>query len=332
MIDVPSRYFVSIIIPIKNPGLLFQRVLDAVLSQTTDFEYEIIIIDSGSTDNSISLIESRIEKNIRLVQIDPKEYGHGKTRNYGVSLSNAKYCVLLTHDATPYNENWLSEMVLIAESDEQIAGVFGRHVAYENANYFTKRELKLHFDGFVGNEIVELDDRVRYESELGYKQFLHFFSDNNALIRRSVWENYPYPDVSFAEDQLWAKSIIEAGYKKAYSDNSIVYHSHDYSLIERLQRSFDESNAFNRLFGYDIMPRISTMLKVWLGVTMSELKDAVRSKQWEKNKIKMLKQPIYNFMKFFGMYLGVHNSFLSISMLEKLSYDKKLYKGLRKSA
>ncbi|MCC4854074.1 glycosyltransferase, partial [Vibrio lentus] len=149
-----------------------------------------------------------------------EDFGHGKTRNYGVSISNAKYCVLLTHDATPFNEDWLAEAVSIAERDDDIAGVFGRHVAYDHANFFTKRELKLHFDGFIGHEVVQLEDKVRYKSELGYKQFLHFFSDNNALIRRSVWEKIPYPDVNFSEDQLWAKAIIEAGYKKAYADKS----------------------------------------------------------------------------------------------------------------
>lgn len=323
---------VSIIIPIKNPGSVFKRVLDSVLNQKTNFDYEVIIIDSGSTDNTLEMVKKLDNEHVRLVEIEPEDFGHGKTRNYGVSLSSAKYCVLLTHDATPYNEEWLSEAVALAESDEDIAGVFGRHIAYEHANYFTERELNLHFDGFIGNEVVHLDDEERYQSELGYKQFLHFFSDNNALIRRSVWKKIPYPDVNFAEDQLWAKSIIESGYKKAFSNKSIVFHSHDYSLVERLQRSFDESNAFHRLFGYDIMPGLTTMFKIWIGVTKSELSDAIKSNSWKSNKRVVLRQPIYNFMKFFGMYLGVHNKLLSRSLVEKLSYDKKLYKGLRKGS
>jgi rhamnosyltransferase len=301
-----------------------------VLYQKTNFYYELIIIDSGSTDNTIEEIKKLSISNLRLVEIKPDDFGHGKTRNYGVSLSQAKYCALLTHDATPVNEHWLSEAVSLAESDDDIAGVFGRHIAYENANYFTKRELRLHFDGFIGNEIVKLDDGLRYQNETGYKQFLHFFSDNNALIRRSVWQKIPYPDVDFAEDQLWAKSIIEAGYKKAYADNAIVFHSHDYNLIERLQRSFDESNAFYRLFGYDIMPNIITMIKVWIGITRTELIDAIKSKQEEVSFFSLARQPVYNFMKYFGMYLGVHNKLISKRILSRLSYDKKLYKGLRK--
>ncbi|MGL5109298.1 MAG: glycosyltransferase family A protein [Vibrio ordalii] len=322
---------VSIIIPIKNPGSIFERVFESVVTQIVDFEYDVIIVDSGSTDGSIDFIKS-YDGNVKvnLLKIQPSEFGHGKTRNYAISHSNSKYCAILTHDATPFNQYWLYEAVSLAESDDDIAGVFGRHIAYENANYFTKRELRLHFDGFIGNEIVKLDDELRYQNETGYKQFLHFFSDNNALIRRSIWQKIPYPDVDFAEDQLWAKSIIEAGYKKAYADNAIVFHSHDYNLIERLQRSFDESNAFYRLFGYDIMPNIITMIKVWIGITRTELIDAIKSKQEEVNFFPLARQPIYNFMKYFGMYLGVHNKLISTRLLEKLSYDKKLYKGLRK--
>ncbi|MEJ8575004.1 glycosyltransferase family 2 protein, partial [Microbaculum marinum] len=95
-------------------------------------------------------------------------------------------------------------------------------------------------------------DPVRYESDPGWRQFLHFYSDNNSCLRRSVWEKIPYPDVEFAEDQIWAHRVIEAGYAKAYADDAVVRHSHDYGPLERFQRAFDESNAFRVLFGYSL--------------------------------------------------------------------------------
>jgi rhamnosyltransferase len=322
---------VSVVIPIKNPGAIFKRVFDSVISQNTDFNFDVIIIDSGSTDGTIEFINNYNGIiNVKLITIHPSEFGHGKTRNLAVSLSKSKYCALLTHDAVPKNVSWLFNLVKLAEDDPQVAGVFGRHEAYDNATFFTKRELNLHFDGFVGSEIVQLDDKSRYERDLGYKQFLHFFSDNNALIRKSVWEALPYRDVNFSEDQLWAKDIIEAGYKKAYANEAVVYHSHDYSLIERLQRSFDESNAFKRLFGYDIMPSFTTFLKVWFGVTLSEMRAFFNSSEWRNNLIHIFRQPLFNAMKYFGMYIGVHNRFLSRRFIGALSYDKKLYDGLRK--
>ena len=149
------------------------------------------------------------------MEISPSEFGHGKTRNLAVSQTTGEYAVLITHDALPYNLHWLAAMVALADSDPRIAGVFGRHCAYPEASPYTKRDLDGHFGNFAGQPVVWLDDKARYDRDEPYRQRLHFFSDNNALVRRSVWEQIPYPDVDFAEDQIWAQQIIEAGWKRA---------------------------------------------------------------------------------------------------------------------
>ena len=91
----------SVVIPTKNPGAIFQRVLDAVETQETKWPYEILVIDSGSTDGTVDFIQSR--KNVRLHQILSTEFGHGKTRNLGVSMTSGEFVAMLTHDALPVN-------------------------------------------------------------------------------------------------------------------------------------------------------------------------------------------------------------------------------------
>lgn len=70
--------------------------------------------------------------------------------------------------------------------------------------------LQEHFARF-GNEnhIFEIteENRKLYEEDEGYRQYLAFFSDNNSCLRRSVWEQIPYDDVDYAEDQFWARKI-----------------------------------------------------------------------------------------------------------------------------
>ena len=70
---------VSIVIPTKNGGHLFEKVLDAVFKQKTEYEYEVICVDSGSKDGTLDVIR---KYPCRLFQIEPSEFGHGKTRNY----------------------------------------------------------------------------------------------------------------------------------------------------------------------------------------------------------------------------------------------------------
>jgi rhamnosyltransferase len=318
----------SVIIPTKNPGPIFRRVLQMVLAQSTSFDYEVLIVDSGSTDGTMRYIESLSDPRVRLHCIDPSTFGHGRTRNLAISLTTGEYAVLITHDATPANTQWLAEMVSTADSDLAIAGVFGRHVAYPTASPRTARELELHFAGFESQRVVFLDDPMRYANDLGYRQFLHFFSDNNALIRRSVWQVLPYPDVDFAEDQIWACRAIEAGYKKAYARDGVVMHSHDYDLVERLQRSFDEAYAFRRLFGYVLCQGLVHLFGSWLALTRRDIAFMFSAGLWRSHIRDTLILPFDNLMRVAGHYLGSRGDNLPESIRRYLSRDKRIMMGL----
>ncbi len=259
----------AVIIPTKNAGAQFRNVLEAVLKQKTPWEYEVLVIDSGSSDGTVEYVKSK--KDVRLHQIPAKDFGHGKTRNLGISLTSGEFAVMLTQDALPASDSWLFELVSAAEQSDSVAGAFGRHIAYTHDGPLLARELKLHFDGFLQWPcVVRMEDEEHYKVSVGYRRLLHFFSDNNACLRRSVWEKIPYPEVDFAEDQLWAKRIIQAGYAKAYADKAIVYHSHTFGFVELCRRSFDESRAFQRLFGYELCPTVLHMLAQSVRTTISD--------------------------------------------------------------
>ena len=76
-----------------------------------------------------------------MFEIPPNEFGHGKTRNFGIEMSNSEYVAFLTQDALPINEEWLTNLVNCIDTDENIAGAFGKHLAYPNANPYTIRDI-----------------------------------------------------------------------------------------------------------------------------------------------------------------------------------------------
>lgn len=240
----------SVIIPTKNPGAVFRRVLDRVLEQVAPWPFEVLVIDSGSSDGTVEFTRSR--EQVRLLTIPPQEFGHGRTRNFAIARSSGDFAVLLTHDALPADTDWLRNLVAAVEQHPEVAGAFGRHIAYPEASPYTHRDIDAHFQGFLAHPVIvgKDTDRARYEQDQGWRQFLHYYSDNNSCLRRTVWERFPYPDVEFAEDQIWARDIVEAGWQKAYAHDAAVYHSHDYAVFERLQRAYDEACAFRTLFGY----------------------------------------------------------------------------------
>lgn len=244
----------SIIIPTFNGGDIFKRVLDAISRQQTPWDYEVIIIDSGSRDDTVEISRefAKVFASTILYAIKNEDFGHGCTRNLGAQLSRGDFLVFLTQDALPADELWLYELVDAVAKDSSIAGAFGRHVAYDSADPFTKRDLEEHFAGLKAFPLCNRNlDHHRYLiGDISWRQVLHYFSDNSSCLRRSAWERYPYPDIEFGEDQAWAAIIIENGLSKAYAYDSIVYHSHDYDEAETEARAYTESVFFREMFGY----------------------------------------------------------------------------------
>lgn len=323
-----ARYRCSVVIPAKNamPGLT--QVLESVLTQETPWPFEVIVIDSGSRDGTVEHVASL--EGVRLIEIAPESFGHGRTRNMGVAAADAQYVAFLTHDALPADQHWLANLVAAAEQDSGIAGVFGRHIAYETASPFTRNDLDRHFEGFLAHPLVvhrDLDPQ-KYENDTGWRQFLHFYSDNNSLLRKSVWEKIPYPDVEFAEDQLWARAVIEAGYAKAYAPGATVYHSHDYSPLEQLRRAFDESRNFKKYFGYELGGTFLSFLKSLVEMPAQPFFQQLDQTRFGKVTVRhRLIRSGQRAGLVTGHFLGARHQLLPAGVSRVLSLDHKLYKA-----
>lgn len=316
----------SVVIPAKNGGDLLIKVVEQVLAQRTPWPFEVLVIDSGSSDNSIDALR---KLPVAIHTIPGHEFGHGKTRNLGASLSKGEFIVYLTHDALPANGDWLHALVDAASTSPETAGAFGAHLPYPDASPMLKKELSLHFMGFGSSaNIVCMDDAVRYKNDVGYRQFLHYFSNNNSCLRRSIWEKIPFKDVDFAEDQLWARDVVEAGYAKAYAPMALVYHSHNFGITETYRRAFDESRALNRIFGYRLAPSLAHALWQTVRLSRRDWKWIAEDKLAAPEKLAwMLKIPFLNLAKMGGFYLGGHHNKLSERVTNSISRDKKLFKS-----
>ena len=104
---------VSIIIPCYNGEKYIKRCLDSILSQ--DYEdFEIILINDGSTDSSDKIIKSYHDERLRYFKNDNQ--GIGKTRNFGISMAKGEFVTFL--DIDDYlNNKAISKMVECAYKD-----------------------------------------------------------------------------------------------------------------------------------------------------------------------------------------------------------------------
>lgn len=294
---------VSIVIPTKNAGDGFEEVLNSIFAQATDLKYEVICVDSGSSDSTLEIIA---KYPVRLYEIPPQDFGHGKTRNYGASKARGEYIVFITQDALPASNTWLDNFVRAMSEDDQIAGGFGIHYPYPDCNLFDKRDIKAHFDRFgKENRVMYIDDQQRWLSDESYMHELCFFSDNNSCVKRSVFEKHPYPDVEYAEDQIWMRQMLELGYKKVYCPAAPVFHSHNYRGRVLSKRFFDEYKGLYEIHGYLIAERKLDLVRLFKDLTISDIRYVRSQKLSKRQKLASIVLSLSrNYRRCFAGYLG----------------------------
>ena len=229
---------VSIVIPARNEGKNIGQCLQAVNKQEAPYAFEIIVIDSGSTDNTVEIVNQY--PLVRLVQIEPGEFGHGRTRNLGAEMANGHYIVFLNADAIPVNTNWLSLLIEPLTRDKTIAGVFSRHVPKEDCFLYMVRDLQ---NAMPGKKILR--------THAGKMDFM-LFSTVSAAVSKETWRQFPFDnDIIIAEDQDWAKKVLNNGKKILYEPASMVSHSHNYTprqLMENKRKVARASARFKNRF------------------------------------------------------------------------------------
>lgn len=217
---------ISIVIPTKNAGPLFREVLDGVFSQPS--EYEVLVVDSGSTDETLDIAA---DYPLDVIEIPPEEFDHGGTRNLGAERTDGEFIVYLTQDASP-TDGWLKNLVAPLREDGTIAGAYSRQVPREEATPM-KRHFYAQFypDASETRSIAE-GDRLTADDV--------FFSNVSSVVRRSVWEDHPFPeDCLMSEDQHWARAVLREGHAIRYESDSVVRHSHSEGVVDIFRRYFD---------------------------------------------------------------------------------------------
>jgi len=112
---------VSVIIPTYNRGQFIVQALESVLSQTFH-DYEIVVIDDGSKDNTREILK-RFESKIRPIYQDNQ--GISKTRNRGIKESFGEYIAFLDSDDY-WTSDKLAQQVKILDSKPKVGIVYGR--------------------------------------------------------------------------------------------------------------------------------------------------------------------------------------------------------------
>ncbi|MCK4829997.1 glycosyltransferase, partial [bacterium] len=214
---------VSIVILTKKGGSLFQSCLDTIYDQIVDFSFEVVIVDSGSTDGTLQYIK---KYPVRLYEIKSHEFSFGRTRDYAFGLSKGRYIVTLSQDVVPVNGNWLKKLI--------------EPLAQDSA------------DVVQGKVIVPVDREIFYWEKKGFFYFTRegaeFFekygeiglSCCNLAIKRQAWEDTRFGGALMNEDKVIQRKLYEKGYRIVWAPDAIAYHGHSYNLKSLKNRCENE--------------------------------------------------------------------------------------------
>ncbi len=242
----------SVMIPSKNAGPLFEEVLRGLRDQDYPGEVELLVVDSGSSDDTIGLAR---HYGARVETIPPQEFNHGLTRDYGIGLTRGEIIVLMTQDAVPADRRLLSALAAALE-DPEVGGAYARQLPRPEANVLTRRNLNGWFTGRTEPEVRRIEDLEAYRSLNPWKRFaLCNFDNVCSAVRRSAWEPIRFKRNNFGEDIAWCKAALEQGWKIAYNPDACVVHSHDQrSAHYQYKRGYMHHQLVYRMFRLRAIP------------------------------------------------------------------------------
>jgi rhamnosyltransferase len=296
---------ITVVIPAKDGGADLVRCLGAIARQRVDEEVEVVVVDSGSQDGSAA--EAR-RLGARVHEIDPAEFGHGRTRNLGASLARGETFVFTSQDAYAADERWLAALTAPLGSNGDVAGVYGRQLPHADA---TPPE-RYFLDFLYG-----AGERVQSWAGPGEPTFeATLFSNVNGAIPRAVWSEFPFADdLIMSEDQEWSRRVLLAGRTLVYEPRALVFHSHVYTVASAFRRFFDSGVSAERSYASGGAAPVSALRNAAARYAEGEL-----AWLWRTGQRRWIPYTAaYELAKFTGLQLGRRHRRLPVSLKRRLS-------------
>src|SRR5205807_1385612 len=208
-------------------------------------------------DDLVRAVEAAVERGVRVIDVLPAEFSHGGTRNLLMERSSGSHVAFLTADAIPASDRWLAELLAGFDDGPDVALVYGPYTPRPDSSPTVRRELEEFFRDLAPDGQPRVDRGLGPADRRPGK--VTYYTDANGCIARWAWERVPYRPVTYAEDQLLALDMLDAGFAKVFRPRAAVIHSHDYPPRELFGRFFDEFRALREVYGHveEVGPRHS---------------------------------------------------------------------------
>ena len=219
---------VAVIMRTKNSAWVVGDTLAGLFSQVWT-NFELLVVDSGSTDNTLDIVR---KYPCRIIEIEPTAYVPGIVLNMAVAQTKGDIVVFLNSDTVPQHPEALGNL-LAAFADPRVQAAYARQIPRPEAHAWVCRDYAISFPA------------------TGTAPSWITLSLPMAAVRRGILESRPfYTDSWASEDTEWGKWAKSQGFTIQYVPEAVAMHSHNYTLRQIYGRRFVEGEADAFIYGH----------------------------------------------------------------------------------
>ena len=227
-IDQPkSTPHASVVIRCHNEADHIGKLLSELKRQSfTDFE--VVVVDSGSDDGTVDIVES---EDVVLEHISKEDFSFGRSLNIGCGAAGGEFLVFISAHCYPEHEDWLRNL-LAGFEDDKVALVYGKQRGIPESHFSEQQIFK------------------RWFPEVSAPRQEGPFANNaNAAIRKTLWEQHHYDEtLTGLEDLAWAQQVMRDGWWVSYRADAGVVHVHHETPSQIRNRYRREAITFQKMF------------------------------------------------------------------------------------
>lgn len=284
----------SIVIRTYNEGKWLAEVLAACAAQDdSEFSFEIVIVDSGSTDDTLAIAE---KYGARITHIKKSDFTFGRSLNVGCEFADGRFLVFISGHCIPIGDQWLADLIRPLH-EEKVAFTYGRQQGRAGITKFSEEQLFKKY--FPEHSSIPQDG---------------FFCNNaNSAVPKAIWEKYKFDEeVTGLEDMVLGKQLVADGHEIGYVAEASVIHLHEESWPKVKTRYEREAIALQ-----DIMPEVHIRFRDFIRFTLAgilfDMSEALSQRVFWKEAGSIF---MFRLMQYWGSYKGNNDH-------RKLSQERK---------
>lgn len=218
---------ISVVVPSYNQGSFLKETLESVLNQKHS-DTEIIVIDGGSTDNSIDIIKE-LEQHITYWVSEP-DNGQSHAINKGFKQCTGDIVCWLNSDDL-FTKDTIPEVISIFKQNQNLDFILGETQMFENTGTLPSKHINPdHFDNQMLAGVVTAQPSYFFKrnflEKVGYlNEALHFGMDYDLFLRMTLRGNYQYFNRVWSKYRLHNESKSETSHAKFASEWRNIFYS-----------------------------------------------------------------------------------------------------------